>query len=106
LDDIFEYYPYNNIEMKMKAMAYLKNLKCEEEKKTILRNLGRILDIRIIYIDLNNGILFFLYANPMAFEKVKQELLRIGYPIKFCKNQNPSPSEMQGSGRPPEIVAE
>ncbi len=76
----------------MKAIANIRNLESEKGKNTILRNLGRILDICIIDIDIDNGLLFFLYANPLAFEKVKQELFRIGYPLQSFQNLNSSTS--------------
>lgn len=68
----------------MKALAILKNLDSESCKPVIVRNLNRILDIRIIDIDVNNGMLHFLYNGQSAFESVKKELQRIGYPIQQC----------------------
>lgn len=68
----------------MKALAILKNLDSETCKPIIVRNLNRILDIRILDIDVNNGMLHFLYNGQSAFESVKQELQRIGYPIQQC----------------------
>lgn len=65
----------------MKAMAKLKNLESESCKNTIIRNLNRILDIRIINIDVENSTMLFLFANPISLQHVKQELKRIGYPI-------------------------
>lgn len=66
----------------MKAVVTLKNLKCSEGKRKIQRNLSRILDIRIVDINVDNGTMFFVYANAAAFQKVKRELFRIGFPIK------------------------
>ena len=66
----------------MKALASLKNMDSDSCKKTIVRNLSRILDIRIIDIDIDNGILCFLYNGQMAFDQVKKELARIGHPIQ------------------------
>jgi len=68
----------------MKALAILKNLDSESCKPVIVRNLNRILDIRIIDIDVDNGMLHFLYNGQSAFESVKKELRRIGYPIQQC----------------------
>ena len=65
----------------MKALAKLKNLESESCKNTIIRNLHRILDIRIIDIDVEKSTMLFLYANPISFQQVCQELERIGYPI-------------------------
>ena len=74
----------------MKAMAQIKNLNGDEVKRTLMRNLSRILDIKIIDIDIENGTLFFLYASPLAFQKVKQELSRIGHPMQSCKYPIPN----------------
>ena len=76
----------------MKALAILKNLDSETCKPIIVRNLNRILDIRIIDIDVNNGMLHFLYNGQSAFESVKQELRRIGYPIQKCNKDILLPS--------------
>ncbi|MGB5668292.1 MAG: hypothetical protein WBM53_15760 [Maribacter sp.] len=65
----------------MRALAKLQNLKSDECKHTIIRYLHWILDIRIIDIDVENGRILFLYTSRLAFQKVKQELRRIGYPI-------------------------
>ena len=69
----------------MKALAQIKNLIGNEEKNTVLRNLSRIMDIKIIDIDIEKGLLFFLYASPLTFQKVRQELLRIGHPMQSYK---------------------
>lgn len=70
----------------MKAYATLKNFDSETCKPIIVRNLNRILDIRIIDIDVENGILHFLYNGQKALESVKKELCRIGYPIHTFNN--------------------
>ena len=69
----------------MKAVAQIKNLNGYEEKNILLRNLSRIMDIKIIDIDIEKGLLFFLYASPLTFQKVRQELLRIGHPMQSYK---------------------
>ncbi|WP_422080980.1 hypothetical protein [Ulvibacterium sp.] len=69
----------------MKAVANLQNLKCDADKKIILRNLSRIMDLRIIEIDIENRTLHFLYARPITFQKAKKELLHLGFPIQSCK---------------------
>lgn len=70
----------------MKAMAQLKNLNDNEVKKRVLRNLSRILDIKIIDVDIESKTLYFLYANPIAFQKVREELTRIGHPMQSCNS--------------------
>ena len=71
----------------MKAPATLKNVASEACKPIIVRNLNRILDILIIDIDVERGILYFLYNSEKALESVKKELCRIGCPIKECNNE-------------------
>ncbi|MEB8328871.1 hypothetical protein OO009_05850 [Flavobacteriaceae bacterium KMM 6897] len=76
----------------MKAIAKLEHLKSDEDKRIITRNLSRILNVRILDIDVENQKIFFLYATPLTFQQVKQELWRIGFPINLCKYptaQNP-----------------
>jgi hypothetical protein len=73
----------------MKALATLKNVDSDSTKKTIVRNLSRILDIRIIDIDIENGILCFLHTGQKAFDQVKKELGRIGHPIQNYTDQFP-----------------
>ncbi len=68
----------------MKAHATLKNLNSESCKPIIIRNLNRILDIRIIDIDVESGMLHFLCNGQLALEKVKKELARIGFPVQHC----------------------
>lgn len=88
----------------MKAMATLGNLKSESDRCIIVRNLSKIMDIRIVDIDIENRMLIFLYENPLTFGKVERELLRLGYPINSCrcrwksKNLYPAQSESQRSG--------
>ncbi len=66
----------------MKARVQLSNLSSERGKMTIIRNLSRIMDIRIVEIDLKERVLSFLYQNNKAYEDVKKELKRIGHPIE------------------------
>lgn len=71
----------------MRAHATLKNVDSESCKPIIMRNLNRILDIRIIDVDVEHGILHFLYNGQKALENVKKELCRIGYPILQYNNE-------------------
>ena len=68
----------------MKAIATLKNVDSDSCVKLIIRNLSRILDIRIIDIEKENGTILFLFTCQRTFEQVKQELKRIGHPILNC----------------------
>ena len=77
----------------MKAIAKIGNLISINDKIVILRNLGRIMDIRVINLEVDTGRLIFQYYSPIALEQVKQELWRIGYPIrhfKFLSTGNPN----------------
>lgn len=79
----------------MKAMANVQNLCSENGKSIIVRNLHRILDICIIDIDAENGLLYFLYPCPLSLKKVREELERIGFPMVSCKFPKP-PVETYG----------
>lgn len=73
----------------MKAVAQIKNLNSETCKRIIVRNLSRIMDIRIMEIDAETQTLTFLYENNSAFEKVKRELYHLDFPILQCTYQEP-----------------
>jgi hypothetical protein len=45
------------------------------------------LDIRIVDINLESKTISIVYETLTAFEKVKTELCRIGYPILNCTQQ-------------------
>lgn len=83
----------------MKAIVDLRNLKSDAGKHIIVRNLHRILDMRILDIDLDNGRLFFLYATPVTLQKVKEELARIGYPVQSCLCPESKPLSSSNYGR-------
>jgi len=79
----------------MKALATLKNIDSDTCEKLIVRNLSRILDIRILDIDLENGIISLAYSMQDSFEQVKRELRRIGYPIQNYTNTSIKKSNSQ-----------
>lgn len=74
----------------MRATARLNDLKSSDGKHKIVRNLSRILDIRILDIDMDNRTVSLVYDSKLAFEKVKIELRRIGFPIGECTYQPPN----------------
>lgn len=74
----------------MRATAQLNHLNTPEGKHIIVRNLSRILDIRILDIDLERRTVSLVYDSLLAFEKAKKELGRIGFPIEKCTYQAPS----------------
>jgi len=82
----------------MKAIAKIGNLISNKDKIVILRNLSRIMDIRIIDLEVDTGRLIFLYYSPIALEQVKQELWRIGYPIRTFKFLSPLSPNLQVDG--------
>ncbi len=73
----------------MKATAKINNLTSLDSKHIIVRNLSRILDIRIMDIDLESRTVSLVYDSRLAFEKAKNELRRIGFPITKCSYQPP-----------------
>jgi len=80
----------------MKAIAKIGNLISNNDKMMILRNLSRIMDIRVIDLEVDTGRLIFLYYSPIALEQVKQELWRIGYPIRNFKFLSTLSPNLQG----------
>lgn len=80
----------------MKASAKIDSLKSTASKNCIIRNLSRILDLRILDIDLENKTIHFVYDSLRAFENAKRELLRIGYPISQCYYQVPANHSKRG----------
>ena len=77
----------------MRAIAEIEDLQTPECKNTIVRNLSRIMDIRILDIDLEQRTLSLVYDSIAAFEKAKKELWRIGHPISQCQYQGPDSKE-------------
>lgn len=73
----------------MKAIAKIEGLKSPEQKHIIVRNLSRILDVKILDIDMESRTLSLVYDTLLAFEKAKNELRRIGFPIGKCTYQPP-----------------
>lgn len=74
----------------MRATAQIKKMDSSRGKHMVIRNLSRIMDIRILDIDTDKSTVSFLYESKLALEKVKRELFRIGYPILtcLCQDQN------------------
>ncbi len=82
----------------MRAVAKLKHLNSDRCKHTIVRNLSRILNIRILDINIENRTLYFVYDNMEAFDKAKRELHNIGYPILKCNYQLPRQRHILNEG--------
>lgn len=73
----------------MKAIAQIEKLNSDRCKHIIIRNLSRIMDIRILDIDLEKKTLSFVYESIAAIDKVKRELWRIGYPLDQLIKKEP-----------------
>jgi len=73
----------------MKAIAKIDTLKTVDSKFQVIRNLSRILDLRILDIDLEFRTIHFVYDSIAAFEKAKRELWSIGHPITHFRYQEP-----------------
>lgn len=71
----------------MRAIIEIQELKTIEFKRCIVRNLSRIMDIKILDICLESKTLSIVYETPMALAKVKMELKRINAPIMNCRHQ-------------------
>lgn len=72
----------------MKVLLKLKNINPEDlhdeacECK-ICRNLCRIMDIKVEYVDAGSKTLSLIYENPTALALAMDELRRIGHPVRF-----------------------
>ena len=73
----------------MKAIAQIEKLNSDRCKHIIVRNLSRIMDIRILDIDLEKKTISFVYESVVAIDKVKRELWRIGYPLNRLIKKEP-----------------
>ena len=73
----------------MKAIAQIEKLNSDRCKHIIIRNLSRIMDIRILDIDLEKKTISFVYESVVAIDKVKRELWRIGYPLNRLIKKEP-----------------
>lgn len=63
----------------MTTLIKIEQLNSEEGKNIITRNLSRILDLRILEIDIINKTISIVYNNPFVLDKAKTELGRVGY---------------------------
>ena len=73
----------------MKAIAQIEKLNSNRRKHIVVRNLSRIMDIRILDIDLEKKTLSFVYDSISAIDNVKRELSRIGYPLNQLIKKEP-----------------
>jgi hypothetical protein len=73
----------------MKAIAQIEKLNSDRCKHIIVRNLSRIMDIKILDIDLEKKTISFVYESIAAIDKVKRELWRIGYPLDQLIKKEP-----------------
>jgi hypothetical protein len=73
----------------MKATGQIDKLKSDECRQTVIRNLSRILDIRILDIDMENKTLSFACDSAGVIKKVKRELHSIGYPLNRLHKSEP-----------------
>lgn len=75
----------------MNAIATIDNLNSSDSQSCIVRNLSRILDLRILDIDIKNKTIHLIFDSVTAFELARRELLSIGYPIS--KHSYPEPGQ-------------
>lgn len=72
----------------MRATVKLREL-TSDRKHSIVRNLSRILDIRILDVDIESKTISLAFDNSLALEKTKRELWRIGFSVVKCIYQEP-----------------
>ncbi|MEQ8218686.1 MAG: hypothetical protein RH981_10645 [Arenibacter sp.] len=66
----------------MTTLLKVEQLISEESKNIIFRNLSRILDLRILDIDIINKTIALVHNNPYVLDKAKKELARVGYSLQ------------------------
>lgn len=71
----------------MQVLMKINNLKANDlntdwYKCKICRNLARIMDVKVVEVNIDKKTISFIYENPKAFVMVIDELRRIGYPVK------------------------
>ena len=66
----------------MTTLLKVEQLISEESKNVISRNLSRILDLRILDIDIINKTILLVYSSPLILDKVEKELGRVGYSLQ------------------------
>ena len=67
----------------MEAMIQIERKGAPRNKHIITRNLSRIMDIRILDVDLKSGKILLLYNDPKALDMAYRELMRIGCRLKM-----------------------
>ncbi len=55
--------------------------------RIVIRNLARIMELRVIKLDTDTHLLTFLYSDPRVIQKVRQELRRIGFPVRSLNRE-------------------
>ncbi|PIE77959.1 MAG: hypothetical protein CSA15_10295 [Candidatus Delongbacteria bacterium] len=72
----------------MKVLLKLKNVKTTDlhddvHECKICRNLCRIMNVKVDYVDVKNKSLSLIYETPTALALAMDELKRIGHPVKL-----------------------
>ncbi|TSE06568.1 MULTISPECIES: heavy-metal-associated domain-containing protein [Aquimarina] len=70
----------------MRTTIEIQNLKCSGCENTIAKKLHALEGIKDICINVNDCSVSFSYKTHQGLETVRQELLKLGYPIKGDKN--------------------
>jgi len=71
----------------MTTLLKVEQLISEESKNIIIRNLSRIMDLRILDIDAINKSISLVYNNPFVLDMAKKELGRVGYSLQIMPIQ-------------------
>ncbi len=64
----------------MRVNLKIQNLQSDECQRVIERNLSRILDMRIVNVDLRKRVISIIYDSPEVLDKIVRELWSIGFP--------------------------
>jgi copper chaperone CopZ len=79
----------------MKTTVIIKNLRCDDCKKTVVAALKKFKGISNFHIDITSGSLSLSYRSHNAMEGLRFHLSKIGHPItedrSLIKNREPDP---------------
>ncbi|MCC4213656.1 hypothetical protein [Leeuwenhoekiella parthenopeia] len=69
----------------MRAQLQLTEAKSSFQQEAIVRCLNRIMEVRILDLNLNKRVLFVEFTGPKVFQKIQKEIERLGLSINEKK---------------------
>ena len=69
----------------MRAQLQLTEAKSSFQQEAIVRCLNRIMEVRILDLNLNKRVLFVEFTGPKVFQKIQKEIERLGLSVNEKK---------------------